>query len=180
MGADPTGLGDDALQRLLDDERHAQAVTARRREQSLRSQATESGTLLGVLTDLAERRSATSLTTTVGRVVQGTIVGLGADVVIVRGPASETVLLALAALASVRAEPGTARSIGDRQVRSSASLAELLAKLAVERPQVVLHAGATAVAGELRAVGVDVATVVPVDQTVAYVAIGAVTEVVVT
>lgn len=178
MSADPAGLGDAALQRLLDDERHDQAIVARRREQSLRAQASESGTLLGVMADLAERRAPTSLSTTGGRMVQGVIIGLGADVVIMRGPASKTVLVALDAVASVRAEPGTVRSTGDREVRSSATLAHLLAEFAVERPQVVIHAGSTAVAGELRAVGVDVATVETTDQAVAYVAIATVTEVV--
>lgn len=179
MSEDPSGIGDEALQRLLDDEHHADAVAHRRREQALRAQAAESGTLAGILVDLAERRVTASLGLVGGRVVRGAIAGLGADVVVVRGLAAETMLVALAAVASVRTEPGTARTIGDRAVRSTLTLADLTAELAADRPHVVLHAGAGSVAGELRAVGVDVATVVQNDRTVAYVSLHAVTEVVV-
>ncbi len=176
---DPSSVGDDALQHLLDDERHVEAVAHRRREQSLRMQATESGTLAGVLVDLAERRATASLSLTGGRVARGVIYRLGADVVVMQGLAAETVLVALAAVASVRTEPGTVRTSGDRVVRSTATLADLTAELVADRPHVVLHAGPGSVAGELRAVGVDVATVVQADRTVAYVSLAAVTEVVV-
>lgn len=172
-------LGDDALRRLLDDERHADAVAARRRGQSLRGQAAESGTLAGTLIDLGERRAVVSLVTTGGRSLRGTIVSLGADLVVLRGPSNETVLVALGAVASVRTEPGTIRSIGDRLLRSEATLAEVVGELAVDRPHVAIHTGAAAVSGELRAVGLDVATLVQTDQTVAYVALGAVSDVVV-
>lgn len=183
MSTDPNNtdpsIGDDTLQHLLDDARHGEAVAHRRREQSLRMQATESGTLAGVLMDLAERRATASLSLTGGRVARGVIHRLGADVVVMQGMAAETVLVALAAVASVRTEPGTARTSGDRVVRSTATLAALTAELVADRPQVVLHAGPGSVAGELRAVGVDVATVVQADRTVAYVSLAAVTEVVV-
>ncbi len=132
-----------------------------------------------MLVDLAERRVTATLSLTDGRSVRAVIRSLGADVVVMRGPSAETVLVALSAVASVRTEPGTARTTGDRAVRSPATLADLVAELVPERPHVVLHAGTGSVAGELRAVGVDVATVVQADRTVAYVSLAAVTEVVV-
>jgi hypothetical protein len=79
---------------------------------------------------------------------------------VLRNAAGRDVLLSFAGIASVRLDAASGAPTGDRSVHVALELAEALATLAVERPRVLLVTGAAAgVAGELRAVGLDVATV---------------------
>jgi hypothetical protein len=89
------------------------------------------------------------------------------------------------AIASVRALPGgSAQPAGDaagaRPVPLAASMADMLTELAVEHPRVraVILGEAQAMVGQLRSVGVDVATlrVAAEPPTTVYVRLGSVTE----
>jgi len=176
---DDPGPIDAPLRALIDDQRHADAVARRRSEHSLLGQAAELGTLAGVLVDLAERRVPVVVTTTSGRSRGGVITSLGADFVGLRGPGNEWVLVALGAVSSIRPRPGARPTTGDRLVRSDAELADVLAGVAAERPEVALHAGSgDGHAGQLRAAGRDVITLVQPDGVVVYVSLAAVTDVV--
>ncbi|HEX2578155.1 MAG TPA: hypothetical protein VHK88_17535 [Aquihabitans sp.] len=171
---------DAALRALTDDERAGAAAAERRREHSLRRQAAESGAFAGVLLDLAERRQRLVIVTVGGRSVRGTIRTLGTDFVGLRSPGAETALVATRAVTSVRTEPGTAPTAGDRVVHLDASLAAVLADLAAERPWCSVHTTAgEAVGGELRGAGVDVIAVRAATGDTTYVPLHAVVDVVV-
>jgi hypothetical protein len=90
------------------------------------------------------------------------------------------VIVALAALASVRTLPGEPAMTGDRPVRARRTLVEVLTELAAERARVLLLGldMAHGVAGELRAVGRDVATIrLDAGGGTAYVALASVAEI---
>lgn len=145
------------LRNLTDDERAAAAAGARRRQHWLHQQATDEGSLGGVLLDLGERKQLVALSTTGGRTLRGVVATMGTDFVGVRSPGGESVLVPFAAITAIRPEPGTTPTVGDRLVRVDASLATVLHGLAAQRPWVSLHAGSEdGAAGELRSVGRDV------------------------
>lgn len=178
-GEDPAQI-DEQLRGLIDDQRHADAVARRRQEHSLLGQAAEIGTLAGVLVNLGEGMVPVVVTTTSGRSRGGVVDSLGADFVGLRGPGNEWVLVALGAVSSVRSRPGARPTTGDRLLRSEAELADVLADLAADRPELALHAGAgDGHAGRLRAAGRDVVTLVQPDGVVVYVSLAAITDVVV-
>jgi hypothetical protein len=83
---------------------------------------------------------------------------LGADFVAV-GAAQGTVLVALAAVASLRGAPGEGSVLGDREVAAArVHLADVAAGLAAERARVLLvTTDGEALAGVLSSVGRDVA-----------------------
>jgi hypothetical protein len=167
------------LLRAVAADRVRDAATARSRTHWLVRQAEEDGTLVGVLADLAERGEPVVCVTGTGRRHVGVLEALGADFVALRGAAGGTVLVALGALAQVRTQPGATAVSGDRPVRVERRLAEVLADLVGERPDVVVGTGAAEVRGALRSVGRDVGTV-RVDGrpgALAYVAVGAIDEV---
>lgn len=158
----PRGLASgpvDEFLRFLDDARADERASSRSKERWLRLAAEEGATLAGTLVDLAERGTAVSIRTTAGHVHHGTVRLVGADFVILAGSAGD-VWLALAAVAVVR--PGS----GVRQGPASSDrpavdlfLAEALGRIAGERCRLaVVSVGGELVAGELRSVGVDVAT----------------------
>ena len=176
---------------------------ARRRagERWLRQQAEESGSLAGVLTDLAERGAAVVIRTRGGRQHRGRVHTVGLDLVALDsadtgpvndgltddgladvgvGGAGQTVL-ALAAVASVRPQVGQPAVTGDRPLRTSLRLAEVLAGLAAERERarLVTLGGEDAVTGTVQAVGRDVIAVRTEAQAAAivYIPLAAVGEV---
>jgi hypothetical protein len=146
------------LLRAIAADRVRDAATARARTHWLVRRAEEEGTMSGVLADLAERTEPVVCTTAAGRRHVGVLHALGADFVALRGGHGGTVLLASSALAQVQTQPGTAPVSGDRAVRLEQRLAEVLAELAGERPDVVVGTGTAELRGELRAVGQDVVT----------------------
>ena len=152
-GADLSGW----LARLTADE----AARARARVYWMQRQAAEEGSFAGVLTDLAERGRSVSVHLRNGRQHHGRAMVIGADFVALRTDRDRDVLVATAAVTSVRTRAGDEPTLGDRPVVGDIRLVEALAALAEDRARVVMtgdHTG-DAVRGELRGVGRDVATV---------------------
>ncbi|MGM0818117.1 MAG: hypothetical protein ACQETV_01845 [Actinomycetota bacterium] len=160
-------MSEEELRRLLDEERAAEAARDRARSRRLREQAAEEGTLAGALRRLADQRLPVAVHTVAGARHQGVLVGVGADYCALRAPGGWPRYLALAAIASVRpaaeAAAVTVEGAGapDRGQRLAPTLAEMLGRLAPERPEVTLRTGTDpdAVRGVLRSVGVDVCEV---------------------
>jgi hypothetical protein len=160
---DPGLLGEGLTARIdrwAADARVDEAARLRARERWLRHQAEEEGSLAGVLTDVAERGAPVALHVRGGRRHRGEVRALGSDFVALRS-ADTDVIVALAAVTSLRTLPGEAATIGDRSIATSLSLVDVLTGLAAERAAVllVLAGGDDAVAGALGSVGQDVVTV---------------------
>lgn len=176
------GLGD--LERWAANARAREAADARVRERWLRAQAEEESSLAGVLLALAEGRRSVVLSTAPGRRHSGVVTGVGLDFVVVEVPAGTATLVALPAVADVRVAGAgagkAATTTGDSAERGALGvrLADVLAQAAGQRPRVVVHAGASSVVGELRAMGSDVLTVrSDGDGRPVYVALASVSEV---
>ena len=160
-----------------------EAARARAQERTLRAVAESEATLAGVVVDLVEQRTPIVARTASGRAHRGRLLAAGRDFLVVRDGANPPAILALAALSSIRPQPGARHgdTTGDRVAPWSVSLAALLAELSGDRPRVqVVVTGDDAVTGELRAVGRDVLTIRTDGggNLVVYARIGAVCEVV--
>jgi hypothetical protein len=170
-----------ALERWAAEARVADAAERRARERWLARAAEEDATLVGVLTDLAERRLPVVVASCTGRRHQGAISAIGTDFVALRSAAGEQVLVSLEAIRSVRTAPQVGEAWGDRATRAGLDLAGALAGLAADRERVlvVTREGAEVVAGELRGAGRDVLVLRTegAHGAVAYVPLGAVAEV---
>lgn len=190
---DPLGATvafDAALGRWRDAGRTDAAVGQRRRQGWLERQAGADTTLAGVLAGHAERGRRVALTTVDGSTRPGWVRAVGTDVVVLDTPATAVLLVALHAVVAVRAaEPdpaaGARRSatgggpIGDEASVLDATLADLLAELAPDRPDLGLRLGAAGprVSGELIGVGLDTVALRPTgDGATIHVALGAITE----
>lgn len=172
-----------ALQRWVADGAADDAASERARVRMLRSVAEEESTFAGVIVALAERGAPVTVATTTGRTHRGRVVAVGRDFMVVREAQAPPVFVAFHAAVSVRPAPGRGGPAltGDRPAPLDASLAAVLGAMAADRPRV--HTAApgdpTVLAGELRAVGADVAVLRGDDGTPVYVNLGAVAEVVV-
>jgi hypothetical protein len=156
------------------------AVDGRRRSRGLAAQAAEEATLAGLLLDLAERGALVVITTTGGRQHRGAVVLVGQELVVVDTEPAGVALVRLDAVAGVRTAPGSVPVVGDRPPHLRVGWVEALAVLAVERPRVrAALAGGASWVGELRAVGVDVATIrLDGDAALTYLAVHAIEDVV--
>ena len=150
------------LERWAAEARVDVAAEARSREQWLRRQAEEEGTLAGVLADLADAGVAVRLHLRAGGPFAGRIRAVGADLVAVVGDGApgSVAVVALDAICSVRTGPAVRPVTGDRAGPSpTMRLADVLVGLAAEREPVrVVTVDGEAVAGVVRAVGQDVVT----------------------
>jgi hypothetical protein len=168
------------IDRWAADARVDEAARRRVRERWLRHQAEEEGSLAGVLADVAERGLPVAVHVRGGRRHRGEVRALGSDFVALRS-ADADVIVALAAVTSVRTRPGEASTIGDRSIATSLRLVDVLAGLSAERAAVllVMAGGDDVVAGALRSVGQDVAQVrvAGAPAATAYVPVGAIVEV---
>jgi hypothetical protein len=154
--------GDDLLARLdrwVSDARTDEAAAARARERWLKQAAEETATFAGILLDLAERAAPVVVVVRGERRHRGVVAAVAADFCILRSPAGRDVLLSFAGIASVRIDATTSAPTGDRAVHVDLGLAEALAALAADRPRLLVVTGIEGLAGELRAVGLDVLTV---------------------
>ena len=133
------------------------AARRRSRERWLRQQAEEETSLRGLLVDLAERGTPVAVNMRGGRRHCGIVRAVGADFVALAIGAAD-VIVALAAVTSVRTRPGEMPPLGHRPVTTSLRLAEVLTGLAAERGRalVTMSDAGDAVAGEVRSVGQDV------------------------
>ena len=170
------------LDAWLADARVEGSADARAEERWLRAAADADATFAGVLLDLAERGVGIAVATVAGRRLHGVVQVIGADFIGVRGPSGQEVLVALAAIASVRTAPAVGVSAGERVVTTDLRLSDVLGELAVERArvQLVVLDAKDVVTGELRSVGQDVVTVRTDGEATAtaYVRTGALAEVV--
>lgn len=151
----------DPLLRFLDEGRRGSAGEARERERTLRRMAEEGASLGGALLDLAERGSVLSVRTEWGRSHHGVVAGVGADFIVLRRLGGGDVLVRTGSVVSVRphTQERHAAATGDRPPPLDVLLVEVLARVAPDRPRMVLVVrGGELVAGELRAVGGDVVT----------------------
>jgi hypothetical protein len=179
------GEGLDArIDRWAADARVDEAARLRARERWLRRQAQEEGTLAGVLADVAERGAPVAVHVRGGRRHRGAVRAVGADFVALRSARAD-VIVALAAVTSVRTLPGESSTIGDRSIATSLRLVDVLGELAAEGASVALATagGDDPIAGALRSVGQDVVVVrvagAGAAAVTAYVPIAAIVEVVV-
>jgi len=150
------------LARWTADARTDDAARSRMRERWLRQQAEEDARFAGLALDLSEAGATAALRLTSGRTVHGRIATVAKDFCVLRHDGGTATLLAFAAIATVRPEPGyrAGQAASERGSPIDATLADVLAGLAGERPRirVVTEGGGDALAGELRSVGADVAT----------------------
>lgn len=169
------------LRRLLDDARADVDAGGRTRRRWLRQQIQEEAEFAGTLRTLSERGATVSVATETGRRHQGRIVGLGRDVCALATLDRRRVWVRLDAITTVRPEEALehAPAADARAERQDLDFAEVLARLAEDRPavQLVTRGSPGMVAGELRAVGTDVATVLEGEaRTTCYVRVPSVTE----
>lgn len=149
------------LARWTADSRASDAAGARVRERWLRQQAVEDARFAGMLLDLAEQGAGVRVSTTAGRSLQGRIAAVAGDFCVVRHDGGMATLVSLRAVTTVRPEPGYRSGEADssRLPPPALGLAEVLARLAPERPRVrIIVEGGEPLAGELRSVGADIAT----------------------
>jgi hypothetical protein len=148
-----------AFARWASDQRASDAAASRSRRRWLRQQESEATTLAGVLLDMAEWRTPVALSTTAHRWT-GRLVGLGRDFCVVEDRGGRSTIVSAPSLVSVRPGPGTGELSGDRRPPVSLDMVGALELLAAQRCPVRLAlAGGDVVAGDLAALGVDVAVV---------------------
>jgi hypothetical protein len=149
------------IERWLSELRTTDAVAERTRARWLRAAADQSATFAGVLVDLAERGAPVVVHGHAGRRHRGVLAVVGEDFCAVHTDTGVDVLVAFRGISSVRSEPGAVDTTGDRVTDATVGLAEMLAIVAPERPRVlvVTMTSSDGIAGELRSVGRDVATV---------------------
>jgi hypothetical protein len=171
------------LERWAADARVDEAARSRSRERWLRRQAEEERTLAGVLADMLEARVPVSVHTVApGAAYAGVVRALGADFVALGAASARAgeVVVALAAVASVRPRAATPEVIGDRRATGTLRLAEVLSALAEGRDEVRITTrdGGT-LAGVVGSVGQDVIGVRSADpgQASAFVPIDAIVSV---
>lgn len=150
------------LARWTADTRSSEAAGSRTRERWLRQQAAEEARFSGVLLDLAEQGAGVAVRTTTGRTLHGHIAAVANDFCVLRHEGGMATLLTFSAVATVRPEAGHRSGEADsaRLTPPALSLAEVLFRLAPDRPRlrIVVEGGGEVLAGELRSVGTDVAT----------------------
>ena len=168
----------DAADRLLADLAAWDAARSRQDEAWLRQQAEEEARFTGLALDLAEQADAVTVRTTTGRQHHGHVVAVAEDFLVMRPAGGAPVFLPYAAIVIVR--PAAASDTpSSRLPLLGMRLVHALAALSAERPRVsiVVHGG-EATTGELRSVGVDVATLRLEGGATVYVRVDAVAEVV--
>jgi hypothetical protein len=147
---------------LLDAGRIEEAGAARSRRRWLEAAAAEGATLAGVLVDLAERRADVVLGTGGGAVLSGTVVGVGADVVVLDRRTGPLHLIPLREVATLRVDG--ALPLGDRPAPDAPHLVDLLARSGEREEVVVLRlTDRTTVSGVVEVAGRDVVRVRPED-----------------
>jgi hypothetical protein len=168
-------VDDPVLVRLLDEARLTSAADDRRHQWLAELAAVEETTTNGLLTALAEAREPVTIRTAAGRGHTGGVRLVGVDVVALETP-SGTAWIRTAAITSVRPQGSTNPVVG-AATGLDVALADVLALLAGDRPEVVLVTiGGESTRGVLDTVGADVVGLVQVAGRV-YVPVGTVNEV---
>lgn len=163
---------DSALAAWVQEASVDEAAAARARRHWLAVQAHADSSLAGVFADLGERGRPVSLG--VGDVaVRGLVVGVGSDFVVVRRDDARLVIVALAAVATVRSQESIS-VWGDRRVRVDTTLAGILVPIAADRPQATVWTAAGMIHGTLRSAGTDVVRLRVEDGSATWVALSSV------
>lgn len=155
-GHDPTvDLRDDAV---LD-----RAVADRADTRMLHRVAAETATLRGTCRDLAERRAGVSLGIAGDGLVQGTMLGVGPDHVVVATVSDQRAHVLLGDIVTVRPDPDVRVPVaqGSREAAVDRTLAHVLSRWEADRPWLALavRGRAEPLRGRLVAVGEDVLTI---------------------
>ncbi|MBY5163111.1 DUF2642 domain-containing protein [Salsipaludibacter albus] len=154
-GHDPTvGLRDDAL---LD-----RAVADRADAHLLRRVSVETATLAGTLRDLAEQRAGVTLELPGDHLVQGSLLAVAPDHVVVATSADQRAHVRLSDVVTARPDPERRVAVaqGNRSAALDRTLPHVLARWEADRPHlaVVVRGRPEPVRGRLVAVGEDVLT----------------------
>lgn len=180
MTPDGEEIKTDAFDRWIAALRVDNAIDDLRRTRSLTSQASEEGSLAGVLADLAQHGAPVVIQLTSGRMHRGEIQFIGSDFFALRTITHSHALITYGAILSIRGMPRADNVTGDHPVASSTTLRHTLAKFVNAEARIHLFArdANEVITGELHAVGLDVATI-RLDGTggYAYVPFAAVAEV---
>jgi hypothetical protein len=155
---------DESLGELIDDDRRDRARGDLRDRDLQRTMQRDTATFSGILRDLAEQQLSVVLEHAEGRIA-GRIVTLATDHVVLESRGSgERAFVRLSAVITLAPEVGVLPpdSVGRREVAHDWTLRDALAEAADERPDVllVLAGRSQLLAGQLRAVGEDVLTLV--------------------
>ncbi len=152
-----------SLDRLVADAAADRSAKERSQARVLRQVAEESATFAGVAVDLAERGDVIVARMVTGRAHRGRVLAVGRDFVVVRDAPGPPVLVAITGIGSLRPQlhGRPTDTAGARRPPLNVGLAVLLAGLAADRPRVQVMAVGDhqPLSGELRAVGLDVATI---------------------
>ena len=153
---------DDPFVGLLDEARHGEAVRARTRRRWLEQQRLDEGGFVGTLLDLADRAQLVLVRTEAGRTHQASVREVGDDHCVLETTAGATVVVALAAVASVRPRALDLRdqAVGDRRAATGRTLRDQVQRISWDRPRVVVVTRGVPefLSGELLSVGRDVMT----------------------
>lgn len=149
-----------ALAHFVADATVDEAARSRSLERSLRQQASEDASFIGVLLDLAERGRPIVLSTGGGRRHRGVVRTVAMDFCIIRTDTGTDQLVSYRALGTIRPLPLEAETVGDRPATLDVDLTDALAYLSDDRPRVRigLIGEPDPHIGELRTVGRDVIT----------------------
>jgi hypothetical protein len=160
-----------------------EAVDARARTEWLRRQAVEEATFVGVLADLAEHDERVVIESAAGARV-GRLRVVGQDFCALKMGEGDVrrghVLVPYHSLTSVRPSGDAAIAVGvtgDRVLTPRATFIGALSALADERARLRLTTAAGSLTGELRSVGIDVATLRLDDRRPAYARVTSLVEV---
>ena len=137
------------------------AAAARVRQRWLRQQAVEQADFVSLLVELRERATSTTVTTSGGRTHRGRIAVVGRDCLVLTTTRGRTVVVAASAVLAVRPDEGRAVTLTvDTRPPGGESMAELVRRVAADRPNVTVHTVGAAEpwVGELQACGLDVVT----------------------
>lgn len=149
------------LERWVAELRVADAARSRSAQAWHARLGAEAATFAGVLADLGTRGSPVVVELTGGRWHRGRVRLVGADVAVLRTGTDRSsqrdVVLATAAVVSVRVAPGAAEEVGGGPVSATTTLATVLTTLAGTGTEVAVRtAGGEPVVGEIESVGRDV------------------------
>lgn len=145
---------------LRDDEAVRAAVEDRTAGRALTRMSAESATLAGTLRDLAERQIGTTVLVTGGHSLQGSLVGVAADHVVLATQAHQFTHVRTDHIVSVRADPEVTIPVaqGDRAADDRLTLLQRLDRWEEDRPVVacLVRGRPDPLRGRLLAVGEDV------------------------
>lgn len=175
--AGPGSPASDTADTWLAAARADEAARVRSRRASLVRQQAEEATVLGVLTDLAERQDLTSLVLVGDRRRTGWVTWVGADAVVLEAAGTPTTVVPVRAVVAM-STAGRSVPPSPCATPSATDLHGLLSSVAGDGVRATVRAGGTHETGDLHHVGLDVVSLRRDDRSVVHLALGAIDEVV--